>query len=67
MCNCHRHGPGPNGRCGHSDSHGPKKHGMSRASWRRFVSKGERRKALEKYRKELKKELQAVNERLEEL
>jgi|GEM_PF-6875980 len=36
-------------------------------SWRRFVSKEERKESLEKYKEELEKELKAINERLEEL
>ena len=66
---CKRHGTkGSTGHgCCHHGHHKTRKHGPSRASWRKFVSKEERKEALEEYKEELKKELEAVNERLEEL
>ncbi|KXA95090.1 hypothetical protein AKJ36_01515 [candidate division MSBL1 archaeon SCGC-AAA259I07] len=67
MCKSHGHGHEPSCGCRPGVPHGLKKHSKSRAPWRRFVSKGERRKALEKYREELEKELEAVNEKLEKL
>lgn len=43
------------------------KHKTSRPHWRKYFSKDERIKKLEKYKKELKKEIEAINEKLEEL
>ncbi len=67
MCKCHEHGPKPKGGCRSGVPHGSKKPGATLPPWRRFVSKDEKRKTLEKYREELEKELEAVNEKLENL
>lgn len=67
MCKCHGHGHKPSCGCRPGVSPGLGEHDASRAPWRRFVSRDEKRKALEKYQEELEKELEAVNEKLEEL
>lgn len=67
MCESHGHGPGPARGCCYGESFGSKKRRAIYAPWRRFVSRDENRKALEKYKEELEKELEAVNEKLEGL
>ena len=61
--------------CGHEGHHPQSHHGHPHGhgdccgggSWRRFVSKAEKKQKLEHYRKELEAELAAVNELLEEI
>ncbi|KXB07439.1 hypothetical protein AKJ51_01265 [candidate division MSBL1 archaeon SCGC-AAA382A20] len=67
MCKSHGHGHEPSCGCRPGVPPGLKKTGVPRPPWRRFVSRDEKRKALEKYREELEKELEAVNEKLEKL
>jgi hypothetical protein len=57
--------------CGHSHHGGPYRMG-SHHSWcccfpRRFISSGEEKERLERYREQLKKELAGVEERLKEM
>ena len=64
--------PGHNGAfccCGHGHGHGAasccgKPHGHG---WRRFTSREERIETLEEYLEDLRKEVQAVEERIGEL
>ncbi len=53
--------------CGHEHAMGKSSCGCQGHGWRHYRTRDERRESLEKYREELRQELQAVEERLKEL
>jgi len=65
----HRAHHGEYGECcePHHHSHHHGHEGCCQGSWRRFTSKAEKRKHLEKYKEELEAELAAVKEILAEM